>query len=327
MAIGMSMLGSLLLEGIAMLNAALEKFRALPPVTGEADRVRKEIYARGCFSLGNILTGTGESMPVRNSLQEAIAIARELSDKKLLGFSLAMYANASVFIKADDTVASAQEGLEIFRELNHSSGMAVAYSGLAHWEGMRGNFQEAEKYAALVQANMKDGSISIQSGFLNMTLGMGARYGGRFDLAQRYFEAGQRVFKQIGHKGMTAMSASEIAHTQRAMGNYAETRKTYQETIKVLQDHGHRPAVAHQLECFAMIAVVEEEPKRAAKLFGAAEAIREVTGHKRTDEEEAEEAQFISRLHAMLSETEFNALWAEGKSMTMEQAVQLAAVE
>jgi hypothetical protein len=29
----------------------------------------------------------------------------------------------------------------------------------------------------------------------------------------------------------------------------------------------------------------------------------------------------------MLSETEFNALWAEGKSMTMEQAVQLAAVE
>jgi tetratricopeptide (TPR) repeat protein len=202
--------------------------------------------------------------------------------------------------------------------------MAVAYSGLAHWEGMRGNFQEAEKYAALVQANMKDGSISIQSGFLNMTLGMGARYGGRFDLAQHYFEAGLRVFKQMGHKGMTAMSASEIAHTQRAMGNYAEARKTYQETIKVLQDHGHRPAVAHQLECFAMIAVVGEEPQRAAKLFGAAEAIREVTGHKRTDEEEAEEAQFITRLHGMLPDTEFNALWADGKSMTMEQATELA---
>lgn len=29
-----------------------------------------------------------------------------------------------------------------------------------------------------------------------------------------------------------------------------------------------------------MIAVVEEEPQRAAKLFAAAEAIREVTGHK-----------------------------------------------
>ena len=73
-----------------------------------------------------------------------------------------------------------------------------------------------------------------------------------------------------------------------------------------------------------MIAIAEEEPQRAAKLFGAAEAIREVTGHKRTDEEEAEEAQFTSRLHTMLPEAEFNALWAEGKSMTMEQAIQFA---
>jgi hypothetical protein len=108
------------------------------------------------------------------------------------------------------------------------------------------------------------------------------------------------------------------------MGNYTEATKTYQETIKVFQDYGNRPAVAHQLECFAMIAIVEEEPQGAAKLFGAADAIREVTGHKRTDEEEAEEAQFMSRLRAMISEAEFNALWAEGKSMTMEQAIQLA---
>ncbi|HMU94417.1 MAG TPA: hypothetical protein PKE43_15530, partial [Anaerolineales bacterium] len=117
---------------------------------------------------------------------------------------------------------------------------------------------------------------------------------------------------------------SEIAHTKRAMGNYAEAKQTYRETIKAYQDHGNRPAVAHQLECFAMIAVVEEEPQRAAKLFGAADAIREVTGHKPTDEEQAEEAQFISRLRAMITEAEFNALWAEGKSMTMGQAIQLA---
>jgi hypothetical protein len=76
-----------------------------------------------------------------------------------------------------------------------------------------------------------------------------------------------------------------------------------------------------------MIAVVEKEPQRAAKLFGAAEAIREATGHKPTDEEAAEEAQFISRLRAMLPEAEFNALWAEGKSMTMEQAIQLALMD
>jgi predicted ATPase/class 3 adenylate cyclase len=323
MAMSMSMMGGQI-EGTTILKTAMEKFRALPPVEGEANRLRKEIYVHGCFSLGVLLQGTNEIMLSRSSLKEAIAIARELGDKHMLGIGLEMYANASAMIKAEDTLAAAQEGLEIFRELNDSAGLQMAYSNLARWAAIHGDYQESEKYVALAQANLKEGTIRIQTGFLNMGLGIGARSQGRFDVAQRYFEEGLRIFKHIGHKGMIAALTSEIAHTQRAMGNFAEAKKTYRETIKVFQDYGNRPSVAHQLECFAMIAIVEEEPQRAAKLFAAAEAIREVTGHKPTDEEEAEEAQFMSRLRTMLPEAEFNALRAEGRSMTMEQAIQLA---
>ena len=323
MAMSVSMLGSQL-EGITMLKSALEKFRQLPAVEGDRDRARKEIYAHGCFSLGTLLQGTNEIVASRSALQEAITIARELGDKQLLGICLEMYASGSAMIKAEDTVAAAQEGLAIFRELNHSGGMAMAYSNLARWESMHGNFQEAEKYVGLMKALMKEGAISYQSGFLNLGMGIGARSQGRFDLAQRYHEEALRVFTHIGHKGMMAVMTSEIAHTQRAMGNYTDARKTYQETIRVFQESGNRPAVAHQLECFAMLAIVEEEPGRAAQLFGAAEAIRDVTGHKRTDEEEVDEAQFMGRLRSMLPETELDRLWAEGRAMAMEQAIQLA---
>jgi len=325
MATGITMIGGPM-EGTAMLKMAIEKFRALPPVDAdaEANRVRKVIYAHGCFGLGTLLQGTNEIMLSRSSLQEAVAIARELGDKHMLGLALEMYSNASAMIKADDTYATAQEGLEIFRELNDTAGLAMAYGNLARWESINGNFQEAEKYIALFLSIMKEGTVSFHSGFLNLGMGIGARAQGRFDHAQRHFEEGLRIFSQMGHKGMVVGMTSEIAHTKRAMGNFAEAKQTYRETIKAYHDTGNRPAVAHQLECFAMIAVVDEEPQRAAKLFGAADAIREVTGHKPTDEEQAEEAQFITRLHAMLSDTEFNALWAEGKSMTMEQAIQLA---
>lgn len=323
MAMNMSMIGGHL-EGISMLKTVLEKFRALPPVEGEANRLRKEIFVRGCFSLGMLLEGTNEIMLARSILQEAIAIARELGDKHLLGMGLEMYASSSAMIKAEDTPAAAMEGLEIFRELNYKPGIWMAYINLARWEALQVNFQESDKYVALAEASMKEGTLSIQFGFLNLGMGMGARFQGRFDRAQQFFEEGLRIFKHIGHKGMIAASSSEIAHTQRAMGNYTEAKKTYLETIKVFQDYGNRPSVAHQLECFAMIAIVEEEPQRAAKLFGAADAIRVVTGHQRTDEEEVEEAQFMSRLRAMLTEAEFNSLWAAGRSMTMEQAIELA---
>jgi len=329
MAMGMTMMGGLI-EGTTILKTAMEKFRALPLVEGDANRLRKEIYAHGCFSLGTLLQGMNEIMLSRSTLQEAIAIARELGDKKLLGLGLEMYASASAMIKADDALAPAQEGLEIFRELNYKAGMGMAYSNLARLESIHGNYQEAEKYIALFLPIMEEGTISLQSGFLNMGMGIGARSQGRYDRAQRHFEEGLRIFTQMGHKGMITGMTSEIAHTQRALGNYTAAKNTYRETIKLYQDYGNLPAVAHQLECFAMIAVVEEEPQRAVKLFAAAEAIRELTGHKRSDEEEAEETQFMSRLRAILpakypqGEAEFNALWVEGKSMTMEQAIQLA---
>ena len=323
MALSMSMLGGQI-EGITILKTAMEKFRALPPVEGDGDRARKEIYAHGCFGLGTLLQGTNEIVSSRGLLQEAIAIARELGDKHLLGLCLEMYASASAMIKADDTVAAAKEGLEIFREINDRGGMAMAYGNLARWESVHGNFQETEKYVALMTSLMKNGAVSYQSGFLNMGMGIGARAQGRFDLAKHYFDEGLRVFKQVGHKGLTAVLTSEIAHTQRAQGDYVKAKKTYQETIKVFQDYGNLPAVAHQLECFAMIAVVEEEPQRAAKLFSAAEGLRQVTGHKRTDEEEVEHEQFMIQLHSMLSGEEFSVLWAEGHAMMMGQAIEFA---
>ena len=323
MALSMSMLGGQI-EGITILKTAMEKFRALPPVEGDGDRARKEIYAHGCFGLGTLLQGTNEIVSSRGLLQEAIAIARELGDKHLLGLCLEMYASASAMIKADDTVAAAKEGLEIFREINDRGGMAMAYGNLARWESVHGNFQETEKYVALMTSLMKNGAVSYQSGFLNMGMGIGARAQGRFDLAKHYFDEGLRVFKQVGHKGLTAVLTSEIAHTQRAQGDYVKAKKTYQETIKVFQDYGNLPAVAHQLECFAMIAVVEEEPQRAAKLFSAAEGLRQVTGHKRTDEEEVEHEQFMIQLHSMLSGEEFSVLWAEGHAMMMGQAIEYA---
>jgi non-specific serine/threonine protein kinase len=312
------------LEGIAILKVALEKFRGLPPAENDLKHKQEELLMRACFSLGTITVGSGEIMLSRSALQEAIAIARKLGDKFMLGYGLEMFSNASIFIKAEDSLPAALEGLEIFKGLNNISGLAIAYGNLSRWAGINGNFEESRKYLELLQGIAKDIPLSFQSGILFLGLGYNTRNLGQLETAKKHFEAGLKMFEYIGHKGFEAVMTTEIAHVERVMGNYAKAKNTYKETIKEFQDVGNRPAVAHQLECFAMIAIVEEEPQRAAKLFAAAEAIREVTGHKRSDEEEAEEAQFMSRLRAMLTEAEFNALWADGKSTTTEQAIQLA---
>jgi hypothetical protein len=87
---------------------------------------------------------------------------------------------------------------------------------------------------------------------------------------------------------------------------------------------GNRSAVAHELECFGFLALHAEGPPRAAKLFGAAEAVRERNQSPMADYERVEYDQAVTQVRSLLTEAEFNALWAEGRSMTMEQAIELA---
>ena len=101
----------------------------------------------------------------------------------------------------------------------------------------------------------------------------------------------------------------------------------YRETILEWQRLGHRAAVANQLECFAFIAKVNEQPERAIKLLGAAEALRERIQIDMSPMERVEYEREVNDLKANMDRKLFTALWAEGKSMTMGAAIAVAMKE
>jgi hypothetical protein len=120
---------------------------------------------------------------------------------------------------------------------------------------------------------------------------------------------------------------SELGHVARQAGNTPEARKIYHETLNRWHDMGNRGAIANQLESFAFIDILEEEPQQAALLLGGAESLRNRVNAPMTDFERREYDEFVLRLQAMLPVTEFQSLWAQGRSMTIDQAIQLALSE
>jgi len=90
------------------------------------------------------------------------------------------------------------------------------------------------------------------------------------------------------------------------------------------QKIGHRAAIAHQLECFAFIAKAQEEDERAARLFGAAEALRENINIPMMPTERPEYDREGSDLRANMDEAAFAKAWAEGRALTMDQAIAYA---
>jgi len=58
--------------------------------------------------------------------------------------------------------------------------------------------------------------------------------------------------------------------------------------------------------------------------MGAAEALRETSDSPMTPQEHIEYANEVAGLRADMDEKAFVSLWAEGRSMTMEQAIEYA---
>ena len=70
-----------------------------------------------------------------------------------------------------------------------------------------------------------------------------------------------------------------------------------------------------------------EGARRAARLFGAAEAWRATSGETLSLAEHSGHERYVAIAHAHLDEATWNAAWAEGWAMPLEQAVAYAREE
>jgi hypothetical protein len=86
---------------------------------------------------------------------------------------------------------------------------------------------------------------------------------------------------------------------------FAEAKPLYRVTIQEWRRLGHRAAIAHELECFAIIAKAQEEAERTVRLFGAAEALREKINIAMTPFERVEYDPDVSDLRTNKDESAF----------------------
>jgi hypothetical protein len=79
--------------------------------------------------------------------------------------------------------------------------------------------------------------------------------------------------------------------------------------------------VANQLENIAYLAIDRNRPERAARLLGAAEAMRETADAAMAFDELPELAEFVERLRTMLPPAAFDAAWSAGGALSFAEAV------
>jgi tetratricopeptide (TPR) repeat protein len=107
-------------------------------------------------------------------------------------------------------------------------------------------------------------------------------------------------------------------------GDNARALRVYKAALAICRETGQEPTDTGVLEGMASLAAALEDDARAARLWGAVESALQVIGATWTPEDLARDEPYLDAARSRLGEAAWEAALAEGKNMTLEEAIEYA---
>ena len=263
-------------------------------VYGEAERLCKESLeahrnledkrgiAASLSLLGMLAVLKGDHKSGQSLLDDSVSLFREVGDRWGIAHTLDRLSYA---VRDAGAYAQAEaldrQCLALRRELSDTHGIAVSISNLADLAFLRGEWEEA----ASLHAESLEGFRTTQD-----TNG---------------------IAYALGKLGMVALRAGEVAHAE----------ELERESAALFWEMRDRRRLAGCLETFANIRHAQNRDTEAARLFSAADTLRESIGAPLTAAERVDWERSVAAMQAALGASAFTRAWAQGQILSLEQAV------
>jgi tetratricopeptide (TPR) repeat protein len=289
----------------------------------EAETAARAEALRGA---GELAGRHGEFEIAAARLNESLALYRRLEMKAgvvraLNGLGLLEMARD----RLEDSSAFFDEGLELARQLGYPPLIARVQHNLGGCAILCGDYDRAEQ---LLEANV---ALSRSSGNQRIlayglgNLGIIAHDRGDYDRSRSWLEESLRLFRSQGDRVQVALRISQLGQWAYAVGNYEPALEWLDESLIMSQELGNRLLIATNLRLHGQVALELGEPKRAARLFGAAELLREtVSWNKPSPAARAAYERALDRLTSELDGLELAAAWAKGRDQPLDDAIDYA---
>jgi DNA-binding CsgD family transcriptional regulator len=139
--------------------------------------------------------------------------------------------------------------------------------------------------------------------------------------SEAYCQEALRLFRELGHSLGIARTLHGLAYLADKRRDYPRAVALLRETLALRWELQDRWGIAPNLEDAADIAGRTGDPSVAARLYGAAEALREGIGTPVPPLFRAEYEREVAVTRAALGPEGFAAEWAAGRALPLEQAV------
>jgi predicted ATPase len=217
-----------------------------------------------------------------------------------------------------------QQSLAISREIDDPNSAARVLGGMAWLSIEKADYPEAEALAreSVHSARaMGDRRLLLYSlGYLAIAL----HRQGQWAAARELFEQALAVARELGTPSRIGNLLNDIGRAESVEGRLDLALKHFAEGMTILHGLGDRPGVIESLEGLAGVAAATAAPRRAARLWGAADALRQETGKARTVHPSIDYERQVKPVRAILTAEAFAKAWDEGRAMTLDDVARYA---
>jgi hypothetical protein len=132
------------------------------------------------------------------------------------------------------------------------------------------------------------------------------------------------IYREQGDPFGLATPLGYLGYLSLRQHDYVAARNYFGESLELMLQNGNPWMVAWRLEGFAGLAALQGQVERAARLFGATEAALSAVHGTFDAVDRMDYERHVAAARDQLGEEAFAAAWAEGRAMTLEQAVAYA---
>ena len=220
-------------------------------------------------------------------------------------------------------IAALEEAVALYKELGDRSGAAFALASLG-WAVLHGFYRERiPAFLRESEALIEEGLEGPPRAYLGIVLAAATVWEGDLDLATARIEEAIAMCRELGNLREAGMAIFNLGGIELKRGDTKKAAKVLEEGARIARQLGDMLGAAYYIWIFGSVNARLEKPVRAAKLWGAAEALRERMGmsFSRYDLTESGYERDLSAVRSALDRATFEAAWSEGRDMSAEQAI------
>ena len=318
------------LDGAAQLAFAHGDFEAQRDLLRESLGLWRELgqaarVAQCLSDLGVAAHIRGEPGTARSLLDQALESARLAADQRQIAMALNGLGRLALQDDPPQAAALLEESLARIRQAGDLRRATIILGNLAVAAANQGQ-------AGLARARMEEQLASARelgdrklTGWALTNLGLAATEAGDLTAGRARQDEALCLAQEIGDRRLETYALTNRAAVSQADGDYLAARTFHQRGLQLAQALGEPHITAANLGELAHVEAADASPALAARLLGAAHALRERLGEPVPGPDQARHDLLTASLRQVLGNEHYQAAWDQGRSMPEQQAITLAA--